>query len=83
MEEKERKAKVRVERVDTKCGSTGHMTADEIRACVIGPNLNVTCPECGEIHLSREDVEEAEARKFSDTQRYKDIKKEAEIDNNS
>lgn len=78
MGENEKKIRVRAERVDTKCGSIGHMTADEIKARVIGKELNVTCPECGEIHLSPEDVEEAEARKFSETPRYKEIQKEAE-----
>ena len=72
------KGKVRAERVDTKCGSIGHMTVDVIKQRSIGEDLNVTCPECGEIHLSAEDKAEAEAKKITTTARYKEIEKEAE-----
>ncbi|SMC23924.1 hypothetical protein SAMN02746041_01864 [Desulfacinum hydrothermale DSM 13146] len=71
------KGRVRAMRVDTTCGAIGHMTVDEIRERIIGADLNVTCPECGEIHLTREDAEEAAARKVRDTARYKRILEEA------
>lgn len=78
MKSGEKRSKVRAERVDTKCGSIGHMTVDEIKERVIGEDLNVACPECGEIHLTAEDVEEAEGKKISETQRFNKIRKEAE-----
>jgi hypothetical protein len=80
MKEGERRPKARAERVDTKCGSIGHMTVDEIKERVIGEDLNVACPECGEIHLTAEDVEEAEKKRITETQRYKKIRKEAEAE---
>jgi hypothetical protein len=78
MEKKDKKGKVRAERIDTKCGSVGHMTVDEIKDRTIGDQLNVTCPECGEIHLTQEDLEEAEAKKITETPKFKKIQSEAE-----
>ena len=69
---------VRAERVDTKCGSIGHMTVDEIKERTIGDRVNVNCPECGEIHLTMEEVEEAEAKKISTSPRFSRIVDEAE-----
>jgi hypothetical protein len=72
------KMRVRAERVDTKCGSIGHMTVDEIRERTIGDYVNVTCPECGEIHLTTEDAEEAARKKITRTSKYRMMKNEAE-----
>lgn len=72
------KGKVRAERIDTKCGAGHHMTVDEIKARSIGDKVNVTCPECGEIHLTIEDAEAAERKKISKTERYAEIKSQAE-----
>ncbi len=80
MTEKKRRSKVRAERVDTKCGSIGHMTVDEIKGRSIGDNVNMTCPECGEIHLTEEDACEAAQKKISETPKYKKIKSEAEVE---
>lgn len=77
-EEKKERTKVRVERVDTKCGAVDHMTVDEIRARAIGPDVELACPQCGEIHLTEEDAGEAAARKISDREKYKAIKEAAE-----
>jgi Zn finger protein HypA/HybF involved in hydrogenase expression len=78
MDEERKRVKVRVERVDTKCGAVSHMTVDEIKERIIGENLNVTCPECGAIHLTREDAEEAATRRISASARFKKIVAEAE-----
>lgn len=75
---KEDRRKVRAERVDTRCGALGHMTVDEIRERIIGPSVNVTCPECGAIHLTHEEAEEAALRKISTSARYLRIKAEAQ-----
>lgn len=72
-----KKRKVRVERVDTKCGAIPHMTVDEIKARTIGENVNVTCPGCGEIHLTPEEAQEAEKKKLTQTPKYKRIESEA------
>ncbi len=80
-EEKKREITgVRAVRIDTRCGSVGHMTVDEIRARTIGDSVNAACPECGEIHLTPEDVEEARARKITETPKFKKLQAEAEVD---
>ncbi len=67
---------VRARRVDTKCGFLGHMTVDEIRERILGDQVNVTCPECGEIHLTVEDAEAAAARRVRDSARFKKLLEE-------
>ncbi len=74
----EGRKRVRAERVDTMCGALGHMTVDEIRERIVGENVNVTCPECGTIHLTREEAEEAAMKKITSSARYHKIKAEAE-----
>ena len=78
MDRAKKRWKVRAERVDTRCGSIGHMTVDEIKERAIGEHVNVACPECGEIHLTIEDVEEAEARKITKTERFAKLREQAE-----
>lgn len=70
--------KVRAERMDTRCGYLGHMTVDQIKERSFGENINVACPECGKIHLTVEDTEEAEARRISETERFAKIKSDSE-----
>lgn len=74
-----KRPKVRAERLDTKCGYIGHMTVDQIKERSFGENVNVACPECGKIHLTLEDIEEAEALKCRKTKRFEKIKSDAEI----
>jgi len=78
MTRQEKTFRVRAERVDTRCGFIGHMTVDEIRRRTIGDHVNVTCPECGEIHLSREEADEAGKRKIVDSPQYARLVAEAE-----
>jgi len=82
MEKKDRERKrkqVRVESPDTACGGVPHMTVDEIAARLHIESKELRCPACGRIHLTEEDVKKAEAMKYSDTERYKAIEREAEI----
>ena len=79
MEQKEKqRKKVRVESTDTACGGVPHMTVDEIAARLHIDSKELRCPACGRIHLTEEDVKKAEAMKYTDTARYKQIKGEAE-----
>ena len=78
-DKKDKRPKVRAERLDTKCGYIGHMTVDQIKERSFGENVNVACPECGKIHFTVEDIEEAEAKKFRKTKRFARIKSDAEI----
>ena len=53
------------------------MTVDEIKRRTLGGDVNVTCPECGEIHLTAEDVEAAIQKKITETDKYHKIKSNA------
>jgi len=77
-DKKSNRPKVRAERIDTKCGYIGHMTVDQIKERSFGNNINVTCPECGKIHLTVEDTDEAETRKITKTERFARIKSDSE-----
>ena len=78
-DKKDNRPNVRAERMDTKCGYIGHMTVDQIKERLFGENVNVACPECGKIHFTIDDIEEAEERKLSATSRFAKIKSDAEI----
>ena len=71
---KDNRPKVRAERMDTRCGYIGHMTVDQIKERSFGENVNVACPECGKIHFTVEDIEEAEALTLRKTARFAKIK---------
>ena len=75
---RENRRMVHAERIDTRCGALGHMTVDEIRERIVGDSVNVTCPACGAIHLTREEAEEAAMKKISSSARFRKIKAEAE-----
>jgi len=53
------------------------MTVDEVRERIMGDQINVACPECGEIHLTVEDAETAASRKVRDSARFKKLLEEA------
>ncbi|MGA2940143.1 MAG: hypothetical protein ABSF52_24040 [Syntrophobacteraceae bacterium] len=78
-DKRENRPKVRAERMDTKCGYIGHMTVDRIKERSFGENINVACPECGKIHLTVEDTDEAEACRLSKTEKFARIKSDSEI----
>lgn len=81
MERKERELKkkgVTAEAVDTACGSIPHMTVDQLAARLHIESRELRCPACGRIHLTDEDVKKAEAKLFTETERYQEIKSEAE-----
>ena len=78
-DKKDNRPNVRAERIDTKCGYIGHMTVDQIKERSFGETVNVACPECGKIHFTIEDIEEAEERKLRKTTRFAKIKSDAEI----
>lgn len=71
---------VRAERVDSSCGSLGHMTVDEIRQRTLGAEVNLSCPECGGIHLSREEALEAASLRLTSSPCYQRIKRQAEME---
>ena len=77
-----KKKGVKVESVDTACGKVPHMTVDQLVARFNIESRELHCPACGRIHLTDEDVKKAEAMLFSETERFQQIKAEAEGDKN-
>jgi hypothetical protein len=69
---------IRVTRTDSACGYVGHMTVEELKRVTVGDNFDASCPSCGRIHLTREEIEEIEGRKITDSKEYKETTKEAE-----
>ncbi len=82
MTEKKRKKRrmVRVENPSGACGYVGHFTADELKARAVGGEVDGTCPICGLVHLTREEIEELERQKVIQSDRFDTIRKEAEAD---
>jgi len=77
-EKKDKKRVVKVESADTACGGVPHMTVDQIAERLNIASKELCCPACGRIHLTEEDVRKAEAKKYSETKRFRQIKEEAE-----
>lgn len=59
------------------CGYVGHMTAEELKARAVGDEVNLSCPVCGLIHLSREEAKDMEQKKIIETPRYQQLLREA------
>ncbi|MGC8494471.1 MAG: hypothetical protein ACP5SH_22340 [Syntrophobacteraceae bacterium] len=77
-----KKKGVQVEAVDTACGKVPHMTVDQLAARFHTENRELHCPVCGRIHLTEEDVRNAEEMLFSETKRFRQIQAEAEGEKN-
>ncbi len=78
MEREFKKTGIKAETADTVCGEIPHMTVDQLAARLSIQSRELRCPACGRIHLTDEDVRNAEARRFSETERFQKIKTEAE-----
>ncbi len=77
--EKELKKKgVTVEAADTMCGPIPHMTVDQLAARLHIESRELRCPACGRIHLTEEDVKKAEAVLLSESERFRELKTQAE-----
>ncbi|MBL4901772.1 MAG: hypothetical protein JKY62_03905 [Desulfocapsa sp.] len=75
---KKKKRQVRAENPSGACGDIGHLTADELKSRAVGDEVDGTCPICGMVHLSRDEIEEVESRKVIDSERFGVIREEAE-----
>ena len=69
--------KVRAENPDCACGAVGHMTVDELRKQLKGDEINLACPACGQVHLTRTEIEELKKERITHSKRYKEILAEA------
>ena len=75
---KKKKRQVRVENPDAACGYVGHFTADELKDRAVGDAVDGTCPICGMVHLSLDEIDELERQKVIESSRFNNIKDEAE-----
>ncbi len=71
---------VRVEAPNCACGFVGHMTADELKHRAAHDDMDLSCPVCGLIHLSREEIEDLEQQKVVNSKRYREILRQAEAE---
>ena len=69
---------VRAENPTGACGYVDHMTIDELRSRAVGEEFDATCPSCGMFHLTREEIEQLNSEKLTDSQEYKKLQSEAE-----
>lgn len=81
-ERKEQKQRhlVRVEAPNCACGFVGHMTADELKQRAAHDDMDLSCPVCGLIHLSREEIEDLEKQKVVYSKRYRELQRQAEAE---
>ena len=80
MNERKERKKVRVESPNCACGYVGHMTADELKQRAAHDDVDLSCPVCGLIHLSRDEIEDLEKQKVVNSKRYREICRQAEAD---
>jgi len=76
--EKKKRRQVRVENPSGACGYVGHLTAEELKARAVGDKVDGTCPVCGLVHLSMDEISELERQKVIQSERFDVIKDEAE-----
>lgn len=73
-----KKIKVRSECPQGADGCIGHMTVDELLERSVHEGGSLACPLCGRIHLSREEIEQLNQEKIVCTDRYRQIRMQAE-----
>ncbi|MFN2352980.1 MAG: hypothetical protein ABR512_00460 [Desulfopila sp.] len=70
--------KVRAENPTGTCGYIDHMTIDELRERTLGEEFDATCPSCGMFHLTREEIDQLNNKKFTDSSGFARLRDEAE-----
>lgn len=73
-----KRVQVRAENPCGACGLLDHMTVDELKARAVGDEFDGICPACGQFHLTRAEIEKIEKEKITESERYRNMKKEAE-----
>lgn len=71
---------VRVEAPNCAGGYVGHMTVDELKQRAAHDDMDLSCPFCGLIHLSREEIDDIDKQKVIFSKRYREIQRQAEAD---
>ncbi|PIE72028.1 MAG: hypothetical protein CSA20_09920 [Deltaproteobacteria bacterium] len=77
-QETRKRVQVRAENPSGACGYIGHMTIDELKARAVGENFDATCPACGKFHLTREEIDQINSEKISESKSYAEMRAEAE-----
>ena len=70
--------KVRAENPTGACGYMDHMTIDELRERAVGEEFDATCPSCGMFHLTREEIDQLNKEKFTESQCFAKLRDQAE-----
>lgn len=73
-----RRKKVRAENPTGACGYMDHMTIDELRERAVGEEFDATCPSCGMFHLTREEIDQLNSEKFTESQCFAKLRDQAE-----
>ncbi len=71
---------IRVESPGCACGYVGHMTADELKQHAAHGNMDLSCPACGLVHLSEEEIEDLEKLKVVHSKRYREILRQTGVE---
>lgn len=58
-------------------GSVEHMTVDEILERSLDTGGDLSCPACGQIHLSREEIKRSEMERIVKSTRYQQLQEQA------
>lgn len=75
---KPQRKKVRAENPTGACGYIDHMTIDELRERAVGEEFDATCPSCGMFHLTREEIDQLNSEKFTESKDFAKLRSEAE-----
>lgn len=75
---KSTRKKVRAENPTGACGYIRHMTIDELRERAVGEEFDATCPSCGMFHLTRDEIDQLNQKKVTESQDYEKLRNEAE-----
>jgi hypothetical protein len=70
--------KVRAENPTGASGYIDHMTIDELRERAVGEEFDATCPSCGMFHLTRQEIDQLNSEKFTDSSGFAKLRDEAE-----
>ncbi len=71
MDTKEDRFQVRAEAPECSCGKTEHMTVDEVKARLLDKDTDGSCPACGKLHFTQEDIAQEEGIKITETEEFK------------
>ena len=75
---KVQRRQVRAEYPTGACGYIDHMTIDELRERAVGEEFDATCPSCGMFHLTREEIDQLNSERLTESSDYAKLRSVAE-----